>query len=62
MGLRRKDVVRTSVGGELCVTSNKFNSLPDVFEAEALLSGIQDDSGQDDTQITRLSSVSCGLA
>lgn len=44
------------------MTSNKFNLLPDVFEAETLLSGIQDDSGQDDTQITRLSSVSCGLA
>lgn len=60
MGLRRKDVVRTSVGGELCVTSNKFNSLLEVFETE-LLSRIQDDSGQSHTQITRLSSVSCGL-
>lgn len=61
MGLQWKDIVRTSVGGKLCVTSNNFNSLLEVFEAEELLSRIQDDSGQDDTQITHLSSVSCGL-
>ena len=42
------------------MTSNNFNSLLEVFEAE-LLSRVQDDSGQADPQITHLSSAAWGL-